>query len=286
MKTTINIGILLMGCLCVLLVITSCSNKVDFGEQYQKTLYIVNSNELLYTAEHFFEAEDNEIVISVYCASSQSIGSDVRAKLTVEPRVLDSLNTLNTLIDSSYVHKVLLPTSHYQLNDEDVVIKAGKQYGTWRIPFNFTGLDPDFTYTLPVALVSNDTGYEINPSLNSIVYEIKMINRYSGNYAGSSQESMGNAINVQPSLKALSANTVRMPIHNLSDDWENIDTSFMVLTIAENGSVTIAPWGNAKVTDFGQSYYDAVRQIFELHYQFETAYGITYVITEIITKLN
>jgi len=265
---------------------SACNNEVDFGEQYKKTVYIVNSTELLYTWEHFFETENDAIVISVYCASSEPITSDVQARLKIEPKAMDSLNTINTLIDPSYINKVMFPAANYQVgSDLDVTIKAGTQYGTVSIPFSFAGLDPDVAYTLPVALISNSAGYNINPALRAIVYEVKMMNRYSGYFTGTSQESLTVIRSVQPVLKALSANTVRMPIHNLSSDWENIDTNFMLLTIAEDGSVTITPWANADVTDLGESFYDADSQTFELHYKFTNTTGTVFTITEIITKM-
>ena len=78
------------GC-SVLMLFSACNNVVDFGEQYKKTVYIVNSGELLYTWEHFFETENDAIVISVYCASSEPITSDLRAILKIEPQALDCL---------------------------------------------------------------------------------------------------------------------------------------------------------------------------------------------------
>ena len=271
-------------CFCIMFSALSCSSEVDFGEQYKKTVYIVNSNELLYTCEHFLEAQNDEIVIAVYCASSEPITSDIQVRLKMEPKALDTLNILNAF-DALYVDKVLLPEANYQLNSEpDVTIKAGTQYGTLRIPFHFTGLDPDVSYTLPFILVSNSAGYEINPDLQAIVYELKMMNRYSGNFSGLSHLSITERINVQPVLKALSANTVRMPIHNLNSDWANIDTNFMVLTIADDGSVAITPWANAEVTDLSESFYDADRKSFELHYQFMSA-GKTITVTEVISRI-
>ena len=283
MKTNIS-NILAVICICAM---TSCSNEVDFGEQYKKTLYIVNSNDLLYTAEHFFETEIDAIVISVYCASSEPVTSDLKARLMVEPIALDTLNAINTLVNPSYIEKVMLPAANYSFAGEsEVTIKAGTQYGTLSIPFRFTGLDPDIAYTLPVVLVSNSAGYDINPALQAIVYEVKMMNRYSGNFAGTSQESAAVIRGVQPVLKALSAHTVRMAIHNLSDDWQYINTNFMLLTIAEDGSVTITPWANAHVTDLGENYYDADLQRFELNYQFTNAGGSTFTVSEIITNIN
>jgi len=283
MKTNIS-NFLAVVCACILSVMLSCSNEVDFGEQYQKTLYIVNSTDLLFTGEHYFETRNDAIVISVYCASSKPITSDLQARLVINRPAMDSLNTLQTMIDPSYVHKQMLSPSYYEVNGElYVTIKAGSQYGTLSIPFNFGDLDPDIAYTLPVSLVSNNADYEINQELRSIVYEIKMMNQYAGNFAGSSQESLTEIRGVQPVLKALSANTVRLPIHNLSTN--NLNANFMVLTIAGNGSVTISPWADAQVTDLGDSFYDAESQTFELNYEFTNAAGVTFTISEIITRI-
>lgn len=271
----------------LMLLSLSCSEEIDFGEQYKKTVYIVNSGSILYTGEHTFGNENEEVIVSVYCASSEPITADLKVRLKIDRNSLDSLNNLNRLLSSSYIDKVILPTANYTLEGEpSVTIKAGEQYGTLRIPFRFSGLDPDVSYTLPVSLVSNAAGYDINPDLKSIVYEIKMVNKYAGNYAGSSQESATTIFGVQPVLKALSSNTVRMPVHNLSDDREKLKINYMVLTIADDGSVSIAPFGFAEVTDLGGSSYDAAKQRFELHYKFTDANSHTVTVTEIIKNLN
>ncbi|MDR0713687.1 MAG: DUF1735 domain-containing protein [Bacteroidales bacterium] len=267
--------------LSVALFLASCSNDVDFGEQYKKTVYIVNSNDMLYVGEHFFGAENDEIVISVYCASSEPITESVRVRLKIDRYAMDSLNAKSRLIDEEYIDKVMLPETAYRLEGEpNLSIQAGRQYGALRVPFNFSGLDPDVAYTLPFTLVSNSAGYEINSELKSIVYEVKMINRFSGEYSGSSQESATRVVGVQPVLKALSVNTVRLPAHNS-------ETDFMILTVASDGvSVSIAPVGNAKVTDLGGSKYYPELQQFELYYTYVNANVETLSVTEIITNVN
>jgi len=279
MKNTVIIILMLLS--------LSCSDEIDFGEQYEKTVYIVNSDNILYTGEHAFGNENDEIVISVYCASSEPITSDLKVRLKIDRNSLDSLNNLNRLLSATYVDKVMLPSANYTLEGEPyVTIKAGEQYGTLRIPFRIDGLNPDVSYTLPVSLVSNAAGYGINPVLKSIVYEVRMTNQYAGNYAGSSQETATSIFGVQPVLKALSSNKVRMPAHNLPDDPEKLKINYMVLIVADDGSVSIAPFGFAEVTDLGGSLYDADKQRFELHYRFTDANSRTVTVTEIIRNLN
>lgn len=268
-------------------VLISCSNEVNFGEQYKKTVYIVNSSNLLYLAEHSFETSRDSIAVSVYCASSQPIKKDLQVCVKVNRYMLDSLNALQLLADPGYMNRVMLPEENYQLNGEQyVTIRAGKQYGVLKIPFDFTGLDPTIPYALPLSLISNNANYDINPKLKSIVYQIEMVNRYAGNYNGSSRTSPTTIVGINPTLKALSVNTVRMPIHNFSDEDKNLLTNFMILTIAEDNSVSIASWGIADITDLGESKYDPLTQTFILYYQFTDVSGKRLNVTSKIRNVN
>lgn len=64
----------------------SCSSEpADFGEQYKKTLYIVNSRDMLYVGEHAYGSENNSMSFSIYCASSEPIKSDLTVQLGDQP---------------------------------------------------------------------------------------------------------------------------------------------------------------------------------------------------------
>lgn len=289
MKTNrINVtGISTLLVCCLIWVWVSCSNEVDFGEQYKKTVYIVNSNELLYLGEHSFDADNNAIAISVYCASSQPITQDLKVRLKIDRHALDSLNALQLLADPDYRPRVMLPKDNYRLEGEQyVTIKAGEQYGILYVPFDFSNLDPLIPYALPISLVSNNADYDISPKLKSIVYQIEMINDYSGEYNGSSRTSPTAILGVQPTLKAISANQVRMTIHNLLDDEKAVLTNFMVLTIADDNSVAIAPWGIADVEDLGGSTYNPVTQTFELNYQYIDSSAKRLTVTTVIRNID
>lgn len=275
------IALLLMG-------LGACSeSKVDFGEQYKKTLYIVNSRDMLYVGEHFYGVKDNDMTISVYCASTEPIKSDLQVKLRVDPMALDSLNKKSAQGNPLYIDKVLLPESHYELKEQSVTILAGQQYAVLHIPLQTEGLDADVSYALPISIESNSEDYEVNPELKTMVYEIKMVNGFSGEFAGSSIELPKTVRSVQPVLKALSGNKVRMPIHTLSSEMAYIDTNFMVLTIgADSTSVSIAPWEQAQVTDLGGSTYDKKAQRYVLHYEFTDSDGEVIQVEEKIVNLN
>lgn len=282
MKNKIIAIILLAVCL------GACSeSKVDFGEQYKKTLYIVNSRDMLYVGEHSYGSENNFIKISVYCASTEPVKSDLRVKLRIAPEALDSLNRKSALGNPLYVDKVLLPESNYELSNTEVTIAAGSQYGVLRIPLHPAGLDADISYALPVTIESNSMEYEVNPELQTMVYEVKMINGFSGEYAGSSIELPKTIRSVQPVLKAMSANTVRLPIHTLSSEVKYLNTNFMLLTVgADSTSVAISPWAEAQVTDLGGSTYDRKTKRYVLNYSFKNENGDIIRIEEKIQNLE
>lgn len=168
-----------------------------------------------------------------------------------------------------------------------MTIPANAQYGVLHIPLKPQGLDPDISYALPLTIVSNSEGYDVNEELKTMVYEVKMVNGFSGNYAGSSIELPKTIRSVQPTLKAMSSNSVRMPIHSLSGEARYIKTNFMLLTIgADSTSVTIKPWLDAQITDLGKSTYDKTRQSFYLRYSYTDADGKTFDIEEKITNLD
>lgn len=272
----------------VLCLLSACTeSRVDFGEQYKKILYIVNSKGMLFTGEHHYGGDDNYILVSVYCASSEPIKHDMTVTLAVDEHALDSLNKKTALGNPLYVDKVMLPEANYTLSDPVVTIKANHQYGTLRIPLKTDGLNADINYTLPLTIVSDSEGYEVNPELKSIVYEVKMVNGYSGQFTGSSTELPKTIRSAMPYLQALSANTVRMPVHTLESEVQHLNTNFMVLTIAaDSATVSISPWANAQVTDLGKSTYDKKKQRFVLNYSFTDKDGKILNIEEKIVNIE
>ncbi|MDR1414219.1 MAG: DUF1735 domain-containing protein [Odoribacteraceae bacterium] len=271
----------LAGVIAMLLA-ASCNGDVDFGEQYKKTLYFVDSKNLLHAVDYAYGAEDNKLLFSVYCASSQPIDREVNVLLAVDVRALDSLNTQRRLENPLYEDKVLLPSFRYELPAAPTItIRPGARYGTLELPVTLDGIDADVAYALPLTIVSNDAGYDVNPALRSIVHEIVMINEYTGDYSGSSAEEAGSIRPVLPTMKAISANQVRVVVHDMEDNADYLATNYMLLTIHPNSTVSITPWESADVQELPGSFYDRVLQSFELHYR-----AAGKVITEKITNID
>ena len=274
------------GC-SVLMLFSACNGDIDFGEQYKKTIYLVRGNNFLYTKEHFYGTENDKLVFSVYCASSEAIKQDVSVLLKIDQNALDSLNAQGFLESSAYIDKQMLPPASYDMPTEArVTIPAGKQYGLLEIPFYSEGLNPDISYTLPVSIISNDQGYELVREARSLVYEVKMTNKYAGIFTGTSAQSPTVIRPLQISLKAISANQVRMPIHDLDTGDDYLDTNFMLLTIAADGKVSITPYADAQIVDLGNNFYDEVRQAYELNYRYTDSNGNFFTISEIIANVN
>lgn len=263
------------------------SDPTDFGEQYKKTLYIVNSRDMLYVGEHSYGTSNNKMTFAVYCASSEPIKSAMTVQLEINPNALDSLNQKSALGNPLYIKKRLIPKENYTPTELSLTIQPDTQYGVLHIPFETLGLDPDISYAFPVTIKSNSANYDVNEELKTIIYEVKMINGFSGNFAGSFIELPKTVRSVQPTLKAISPNSIRMPIHSLSGEASYIKTNFMLLTIgADSTSVSIKPWMDAKVADSGMSTYDKRRQSFYLKYTYTNTEGKTFDIEEKITNLK
>lgn len=260
---------------------------VDFGEQYKKILYIVNSDNLLFENDHFFRDTDyDSISISIYCAGSESIKEDVIVQLALDEETLDSLNKIRLIADPFYKDKVLFPADNFIFNKKNVTIKKGEQYGIIKIPFTMNNLDIENEYVLPLKISGNNQNFEVNPKLESIVYQVNMMNHFSGDYSGSSTEIPSTIRSVQPTLKALSANSVRMPIHNLPSERIYLETNFMLLSLdTDSVTVHISPWRDAKITDLGGSTYNKENKSLNLNYSFITNDGKKFTINEKITSL-
>lgn len=271
-----------------LLLFVSCSESlVDFGEQYKKTLYIVNSKDMLYIGKQSYGIKDNTMDFSVYCSSTKPIKSDLSVTLKIDPKALDSLNKKSALGNPLYVDIQMLPEANYKAGDLKITIKKNEQYGVLKIGLDMEGLNPDIAYALPLSIVSNSDDLDVNPEMNTIVYQVQAVNGFSGSFTGSSIELPGTIRSVSPILSALSANTVRMPIHTLPAEKEFFNTNYMVLTIAgDSTSVSIKPWANAIVTDLGNSTYDKKRQHFTLNYSFTDNEGKVFTIKEKIVNID
>ncbi|MFR7823643.1 MAG: DUF1735 domain-containing protein [Odoribacter splanchnicus] len=75
----------------VLFLFVSCSNDVDYGEQYRKEFYIVGSSQTLQYAFHEID-KASPGHISVYCTGSELLSKDAVVNYKVDKEYLDRFN--------------------------------------------------------------------------------------------------------------------------------------------------------------------------------------------------
>lgn len=261
----------------------SCNPQVDFGEQYKKKVYIVNSNNIVHGQELFLGQENHQFTLSVYCSGSENIKEDLKITFDIDKEALDTYNERMMIESLKYKKIDFLPQDRFSFDNPTVTIKTNEQYGLLKLPIAVEGLDPDKRYAVPVRIISNSAGYEINKERDFIILEAILQNGFSGEYSGFSENLLsGKKYAISPALKAMSPYSVRMPIHNLPyEEDELMKTNFMLLTIdSDSSSVHISPWENARITDLGGSKYDKKEKSFDLHYSFISSDGTELRINE------
>lgn len=265
-----------------LLLLGSCSNHVDFGEQYKKIVYIVKSNDKVYTREHKISAEQQEGGISLYCGGSDDLKEDVTVTLVPDREAMEAYNVKNFDEENQYKKLVLLPEEYYEIPAYSVTIKAGTEYTKLPIYLNTEKLNPDTCYAIPLS-IAEVSKFEVNPDLKTVFYQIELINDYSGSYVGTLKNINGNDTTFtakDKTLKAMSERQVITSIYNLDADQEDLETNFMILNIGLDNQVTILPWKNAEIEDLGNSVYVPSLKTFTLHYKCKDSAGKTVTIEE------
>ena len=169
----------LIGLLCFC---GACSNDVDFGEQYKKQVYIVNANLNggIIDASLMME-EQAEGSISIYCASSEFPEEDIVVHYKIDTAALNAYNVreFETAIDR---YMTAIPENLVTFGSETVTIKQGEPYAVLPFTINTAALDPGKNNTLPITL-TDASGYDINPELQTCFYRLTLDNPYSGDYS-------------------------------------------------------------------------------------------------------
>lgn len=261
---------------------SACSNHVDFGEQYKKVVYIVKSNNKVYTREHKIASEVQEGDISIYCGGSDELKSDVTVTLVPDVEAMEAYNAKNYDESEAYKQLVVLPEEYYEIPTYTVTVKAGTEYTKVPIRLKTERLDPDVYYAIPLS-IARISQYELNEDLKTIFYQVSLINDYSGDYVGTLKNIKGQDTTYtakDKKLKAMAERQVRTSIYNLEDEHSDLETNFMLLTVGADNHVSISPWKDAEIEDLGNSMYLPEKKTFILHYKCKNASGKEVVIEE------
>ena len=169
----------LIGLLCFC---GACSNEVDFGEQYKKQVYIVNANLNggIIDASLMME-EQSQGSISIYCASSEFPDEDIVVHYAIDTAALNAYN-LKEFESATDRYMTAIPENLITFGSETVTIKRGEAYAVLPFTINTAALNPSENNTLPITL-TDASGYEINPELQTCFYRLSLDNPYSGEYS-------------------------------------------------------------------------------------------------------
>lgn len=281
-----NIFYILGSILCLF---SSCSNRVDYGEQYKKTLFIVNSKEQIYYAPHSASTESRGN-ISVYVTGSQLPQEDIHAAYKVDEEVLNAYNK-KEYGDNESLYLTLVPSDLYSFESTEIVVKKGEPYGCLYFTINTQALNPAKTYVLPITLVDAQGGYEISEGLHTILYIIQVESLFAGDYKSEFTQDGVFQGEFSKKAMALGARKILVPLaeksNAISDADLNYNTDFYQVTIQEDNSVVIEPYLQSVVSQRTDqpSYYDPEERILHLFYTMKDKYGEDITASEIMKAI-
>lgn len=271
-------NIFLMG--WIMLLLTACSNHVDFGEQYKKVIYIVNSKEQIYYAAHQ-PVTASPGSISFYCGGSKLPDADIHIKYALDAEALAQYNK-NEFGDQTERYFLMVPGDRITYNSNEVVIKRGEEFGTLDFVINVAGLNPERIYVIPVSIADADN-YEVNPEQKSIFYVLRVQNKYAGDYT-SVYTIDGVKRTLTKTSMAMTANQILLPVAGNNNTASYTD-SYYLIQIQEDNSLVLMPYLQLKLEQLNDggvptNYYDAENKTFYLRYKIFDQWGDPIIVTE------
>ncbi|BEG62371.1 BT_3044 domain-containing protein [Coprobacter fastidiosus] len=287
MKKILNIGLLLL----TLAGITGCNEDEQFeGELYKKIIYLLSDDNMAFQSAHELGKESTGYV-SVCCGGTEHIKQDVTIELEPDDQILAQYNKINFDIEESKYAKELDP-SKYNIPTYQTVLKADSEdnYALIPITVNPDGLSPDSIYMIPLRIKSI-SNYEINPDKQQVLYQVVLKNEYATMESTTYYQTSGTEIrhttigdkasgtNVTRVVAPISKSQVRVlaGTHTYSPTnvtKEEIDKYAMILTINDDYSITITPYGSLQMEMIGgaEDNYWTIdkkgRYVFNLHYKY------------------
>lgn len=251
-------------------VFTSCEEDYAGKEQYKKVIYIVGSENKVYNFEHPLGNEPTRGFVSVYCGGSKGPDGDVTVELIEDQEILDKYN-YTEFGDKIEKYLKRLPVANYSMPSLTGILKdGGEPFVKLSIYVKTLGLSPDSVYVIPLK-IKEVSDYEVNPKLSSILYTVKLLNQYSGEYkmkaklVESDDEQKTKDVFKTKIATPIDENTVRFFIAMEKEDPERIHLATMTCRIGADNMVAVqSPY----VTDLGGSTYDPKKKIFQLNYRY------------------
>lgn len=244
--------------------LTACNENEQFeGELYEKVIYVLSDNDHLFSSVHNL-GETTTGYLTIYCGGTEHIKKDVTVEIEPYEEALNHYNYVNYDIDESRYAKLLDP-SHYSIESYSTVLKADSPdyYSLIPIKVNPDGLSPDSTYIIPMRIKSV-SDYRVNPDKDNVLYRVVLANEFATMetttyYQMTGVETLGlssgenaSGVSVTRVVAPLTKNKVRMfaGTHSYvpnSVTLEEINKYAMTVTLNEDHSVEIAPYGDIEV---------------------------------------
>lgn len=243
---------------------TACDENDQFkGELYEKVIYVLSDNDHIFSSVHQLGGTSDGY-LTIYCGGTEHITQDVKVEVEPYQQALDDYNYINFDLDESRYARLLDP-AHYTIESYSTVLSANSPdyYSLIPIKVNPDGLSPDSTYIIPMRIKSV-SDHRVNPDKDKVLYRVVLANKFATMehttyYQMTGVETLGLAagdnasgISVTRVVAPLSKNQVRMfaGTHSYVPNnvtLEEIDTYAMTVTLNDDHTVSIEPYGSIEV---------------------------------------
>lgn len=151
-------------------------------ELYEKQIYFVSDDNLIFPVEYSLDDENNIDHFSIAYGGTTPINEAVNVSFVIDTTVLDRYNYSMYDIDSSKYAKNLSPLK-YNIPNMTVTIKnenPNKPYVAVPLviePSGLEGLSPDSSYFIPMK-ITDVSKYAINPKKETVLCQVFFRNRF------------------------------------------------------------------------------------------------------------
>jgi len=284
-----------------ILAFTTMFASCDDHEMFEKEMY-KNEVSLISSDDHnvfqeVVQMTGGEIIgyVAASVGGTHAPEKDLVIGLEEDPEPLEEYNWSN--FDAAEdLYAKLVPAGKYELLDDKIIIKAGERTGRTMIKLRPEGLSPDSTYF--IGLKATDvSGVEINPTKNTVLYQVSFENAYASQITSSRYTMTGIKdgeipVAANKELFPLTHNSVRMIAGN--ETFQSTEAAFaktaIILEVDEDNKVSIKPYKDIQVTQLNndplypnmfriEEAFGRKTNVFLLKYEY-TISGVTNVIQE------
>ncbi|GGH05939.1 DUF4361 domain-containing protein [Sphingobacterium alkalisoli] len=284
-----------------ILAFTTMFTSCDDHEMFEKEMY-KNEVSLISSDDHnvfqeVVQMTGGEIIgyVAASVGGTHAPEKDLVIGLEEDPEPLKEYNWSN--FDAAEdLYAKLVPAGKYELLDDKIIIKAGERTGRTMIKLRPEGLSPDSTYF--IGLKATDvSGVEINPTKNTVLYQVSFENAYASQITSSRYTMTGIKdgeipVAANKELFPLTHNSVRMIAGN--ETFQSTEAAFaktaIILEVDEDNKVSIKPYKDIQVTQLNndplypnmfriEEAFGRKTNVFLLKYEY-TISGVTNVIQE------